>query len=226
MRRLTSQQMAEVGLEALVNARRLYDDAVSLRQGDRLPSALMVAGLAADELGKHVLVSSFYVREQTDEEWRKFWWRFRNHESKLGDALLGAWAGDLFSEDPPPDVARFHQERLLATYVDVTSDGTVSAPSWIVRKGRVDEILSLLQRELSYCDSMVAEATPSQFAAVLESMRTSAHGQEIRQFLNEGGPDAAMAFAIGARAGMPYDLALSFAQQVKDIFDRPCRDDE
>ena len=127
MRRLTSQQMAEVALEALVNARRLYDDAVSLRQGDRLPSALMVAGLAADELGKHVLVTSFYNRDQTDDEWSKFWRRFRNHQEKLGDALLGAWAGDLISEDPPPDAAEFHQERLLATYVDVTPDGTVSA---------------------------------------------------------------------------------------------------
>ena len=65
--------MAEVALEALVNARRLHDDAVSLRQGDRLPSALMVGGLGADELGKHVLVSSFFARDQTVEEWRKFW---------------------------------------------------------------------------------------------------------------------------------------------------------
>lgn len=218
--------MAEVALEALVNARRLYDDAVSLRQGDRLPSALMVAGLAADELGKHVLVTSFYNRDQTDEEWRKFWRRFRNHQEKLGDALLGAWAGDLISEDPPPDAAEFHQERLLATYVDVTPDGTVSAPSQLVAKGRVDEILSLLQGELSFCESVVAQATPSQFAAALESMRTSVVGQEIRQLFNDGGPEAAAAFAICARAGMPYDLALSFAQQAKDIFGRPGRDDE
>jgi AbiV family abortive infection protein len=218
--------MAEIGLEALSNARRLYDDAASLRQGDRLPSALMVAGLAADELGKHILVSSFYAREQTDEEWHKFWRRFRSHQSKLGDTLLGAWAGDLISEDPPPDVARFHQERLLATYVDITADGTVSAPSWVVRKERVDEILSLLQRELSFCESVFAEATPSQFAAALESMRTSAIGQDARQLLNEGGPEAAMAFVMCARAGMPYDLALSFAQHAKDIFGHPGRDDE
>ena len=150
----------------------------------------MVAGLAADELGKHVLVTSFYAREQTNEEWRKFWRRFRSHESKLGDVLLGAWAGDLASEDPPPDVAGFHQERLLATYVDVTADGTVSAPSRVVRKERVDEILSLTQQELSFCESVFAGATPSQFAAALESMRTSAHGQDMRQLFNEGGPEA------------------------------------
>ena len=86
----------------------------------------MVAGLAADELGKHILVTSFYAREQTDEEWRKFWRRFRSHQSKLGDALLGAWAGDLVSEDPPPDVAEFHQERLRATYVDVTGSSKLT----------------------------------------------------------------------------------------------------
>jgi AbiV family abortive infection protein len=226
MRRLTSQQMAEVALEALVNARRLYDDAVSLRQGDRLPSALMVAGLAADELGKHVLVTSFYGREQTDDEWRKFWRRFRSHQSKLGDALLGAWAGDLASEDPPPDGAVFHQERLRATYVDVTADGTVSAPAWIVRQERVDEILFLLQRELSFCESVVAGATPSQYAAALESMQTSAIGQESRQLINEGGPGAAMALAICVRAGMPYDLARSLAQHAKDVFGRPSQDND
>lgn len=87
----------------------------------------------------------------------------------------------------------------VAEYVDVTADGTVSAPSWVVRKGRADEILSLLQRELSFCESVVAEATPSQFAAALESMRTSALGQEMRQVVNEGGPAAGVAFAICAR---------------------------
>jgi AbiV family abortive infection protein len=92
-------------------------------------------------LGKHVLVSSFFARDQTDEEWRKFWRRFRSHQEKLGDALLGAWAGDLFSEDPPPDAAAFHQERLLATYTDVSDDGTVSKPSDAVAKERVDELL-------------------------------------------------------------------------------------
>ena len=95
-----------MALEALVNARRLYDDAMSLRQSDRLPSAFMVAGLAADELGKHILVTSFCNRDQTDEEWRKFWRRFRNHQSKLGDALLNAWAGDLNQRRPTAGCGR------------------------------------------------------------------------------------------------------------------------
>ena len=88
MNSLSSEQMAAVALESLANARRLYDDAVLLRQADRLPSAFMVAGLAADELGKHVLVAAFYgAREETDAEWRNFWRRFRNHESKLDNTL-------------------------------------------------------------------------------------------------------------------------------------------
>jgi AbiV family abortive infection protein len=134
MKRLTYKQMAEVALEVLANARRLYNDAALLQRVGRLASAFMVAGLGADELGKHVLVASFYgSREDTDEQWRKFWRRFRNHQSKLGDALLGAWMADLFTEDPPPDVATFHQERLLSTYVDIGPDGAVTVPVRLVR---------------------------------------------------------------------------------------------
>jgi AbiV family abortive infection protein len=217
MKRLTSQQMAEVALEALKNARRLYDDAMILRIGDRLPSALMVAGLAADELGKHILVSSFYIRDQTEDEWRNFWKRFRRHEAKLDDALLSAWAGDLLSEDPPPDAAAFHQERLLATYVDVSDDGAVSTPSEVVVQQRVDKFLAMLKRGLEYCESVIARTTPLRFAAVLESMRTSTPEPEIRQVLDEGGPEALMAFVIGVRAGMPHDRALSFAQEANNI---------
>jgi AbiV family abortive infection protein len=207
--------MAHVALLALANARRLYEDAAALRHLSRLPSALMVAGLAADELGKHVLVASFYLRDQTDEEWRKFWRRFRRHESKLGDALLSAWAGDLLSEDPPPDVAAFHQERLLATYVDVSDDGSFSTPSEVVAKERVDQVLGLLERELAFCESVVAEKTPSQLAAAMESMRTSPD-MELRRLYSEGGVQIAMAFVIAARAGMPYQEALRFAQQAED----------
>jgi hypothetical protein len=75
----------------------------------------MLAGLAADELGKHVLVASFYYREATDAEWRKFWRRFRDHTEKLGDALIGAWVGDLLTDDPPPRVSDFHKTKPQVT---------------------------------------------------------------------------------------------------------------
>lgn len=68
MRRLSTQQMAEVALAALANARRLLADATFLRVSGRTASAYVLAGLAADELGKHVLVASFFGREDTDTE--------------------------------------------------------------------------------------------------------------------------------------------------------------
>jgi len=219
MSRLSSEQMAQVALEALVNARRLFDDAVRLRLAGRLPSAFMVAGLANDELGKPVLVSSFYgVRKETDEEWRKFWRRFRNHESKLGDALMGAWIGDLFTDKPPPDVAGFHQERLLATYVDVDPVGAVSVPAQLITEHRVDEVLSLIEGELGFCESVLARATPTEFAEVLESMRTSETAEEMRTLIEDGGPEAPLAFAIAARTGMSRDEAMAFARQANDLF--------
>jgi AbiV family abortive infection protein len=82
--------MAELSLAALANARRLFDDAVRLKADGRVASAYLLAGLAADELGKHVLVTSFYGREETDAEWRRFWRRFRDHQEKLGNSLLRA----------------------------------------------------------------------------------------------------------------------------------------
>jgi hypothetical protein len=47
----------------------------------------------------------------------------------------------------------------------------------------------------------------------------------MRQLFNEGGIEAAAAFAICTRAGMPYDLALSFAQRAKEFLVAG-RDDE
>ncbi len=90
MQRLSDIQMVELSLEAMRSARRLLDNAQALARAQRLPSAFMVAGLAADELGKHILVTSFYVRAGTDDDWRKFWHRFRIHRQKLGDALMSA----------------------------------------------------------------------------------------------------------------------------------------
>ena len=199
MKRLTFQQMADVALQALANARRLYDDALLLLGADRLPSALMVTGLSADELGKHILVASFYVRDQTDAEWRKFWRRFKRHEEKLGDALLGAWSGDLVNLESPPDAASVHLERLAATYVDVSDDGTTRAPSDVVVRDRVIEVLRLLEPELAYCESVVSHMTAPQFAAVLESMLTSARTDEVRRLISEGGPESAMAFVLSTR---------------------------
>ncbi|MGC7268693.1 AbiV family abortive infection protein, partial [Mycobacteroides abscessus subsp. abscessus] len=89
--------MAETALEAMRNARRLLDDAAVLAEDDRLPSAFMLVGLAADELGKHILVASFFSRIPDDDDWRTFWRRFRRHTEKLGNSLMSSWLGNLLT---------------------------------------------------------------------------------------------------------------------------------
>lgn len=210
--------MAELALEALRNSRRLLDDASVLARENRFASALMVAGLSADELGKHILVTSFFSREGTDDDWRKFWRRFRNHTEKLGDALMGAWIGDLFTDEPPPSASQFHQQRLAATYVGLSDDGAVQTPGSAVSKQEVEAIYETIERELRFCEGVLAKATPQQFAQVLESMRTSPRASIFTELFDELGAEAALAFAISVRAGMNADDALAFAKEAGRLF--------
>jgi AbiV family abortive infection protein len=219
MMRLTPDQMAEIALAALANTRRLYDDALQLRKADRTPSAFLLAGLAADELGKHILVMSFYVtREDTDAEWRKFWRRFRFHEEKLGNALLGAWVGDLLNDEPPPSVKEFHQRRLAATYVDVGADGKVAVPSEKISDDELGAVLDKLSNELRYCETGLQGATPVTLGATLGAMRSSGRADELRGLIEESGSIGAMAYAIGVRGGLSHDDAVALASQAKSIF--------
>ncbi|WP_460867572.1 AbiV family abortive infection protein [Nocardioides pakistanensis] len=214
--------MAELSLKALANARALFDDATALYERGRIASAFTLVGLAADELGKHVLVTSFYGgRDESDDEWRKFWKRFRHHESKLGDALWGAWAGDLLSEDPPPNVKAFHERRLSATYVDIADDGTVQTPADSITAADVEAALGLVSGEVKFCEEALRGATPETLGRHMESMRTSGIADEFRRLLTDAGPTASMGFVIGMRAGLPPDEALAFARFAEENIKPP-----
>jgi AbiV family abortive infection protein len=218
MMRLTPDQMAEIALAALANARRLQDDSLRLKEADRIPSALLLAGLAADELGKHILIISFYAtREDTDTEWRKFWRRFRTHQEKLGNALWSAWVGDLFTEDPPPSVEEFHKRRLAATYVDVEPDGRIAVPSATIKDSELSAILDKLANELKYCETGLQGATPATLGATLSTLRSSERADELRRLLGEWGSTGAIAYATGARSGLSHDEAMALASQAESI---------
>lgn len=213
MRTLSAVQMAELAIEAMRNSRRLLEDAAALAEAQRLPSAFMLTGLAADELGKHILVASFYSREGTEDDWRKFWRRFRDHTEKLGDALIGAWIGDLLADEPPPRANDFHKQRLASTYVDISGDGTITTPTIAISREAFDAAFESIDRELTYCEGVLAHATPEQLGATLESMRTSPHGRALTELSEELGAEAAMAFAIALRSGMGASYATAFARQ-------------
>lgn len=216
MRRLTDIQMAEASLQAMRNSRRLLDDSATLAAAGRLPSALMLAGLAADELGKHILISGFYAREGTEEDWKKFWSRFRNHTEKLGDALMGSWVGDLFTEEPPPSAKKFHLKRLAATYVDLGDNGEVRTPEQEVAQEDYDSAHELVERELRFCEGYLGRATPDQLAASFESMRTRALGG-LAAAVDGLSAEGKMAFAVAMRSGMSSEEAMEFVRIAKSL---------
>lgn len=204
--------MAEVALEALRNARDLFDDGILLFQNQRFPRAFALIGLAADELGKHILCTSFYgTRDGSDEDWRVFWRRFRRHQEKLGNSLFSAWAGDLLS-DAVPDVEAFHQLRLSATYVDIDGAGLVVTPQSCIDAAEVERAINQIGPEIAFCESVLRRATPSQLAHVLESLQTSEQAVELRSKLAMYGPWAPAAAAIGLKVGMPMEEVFKFIE--------------
>jgi AbiV family abortive infection protein len=217
-KRLTWEQAADVSLSALANARRLYDDAKELDRSGQSASSFILAGLAADELGKHILVASFAMRDQSDAEWKKFWRRFRTHQEKLGDSLLSAWIGDLMTDDDPPDVEAFHQRRLIATYVDVLEDGTVTRPIDAIPQEELHGLLDRLAQELEFCERLLHGATPSSFGLILERLRDSEAAGWMHDLQQKHGQMALMAFGIAARSGMNLEEALEFAATAPNAF--------
>lgn len=216
MRRLSPQQMAEIALAALANARRLLADATFLRDAGRTPSAYVLAGLAADELGKHVLVASFFGRDDTEAEWRKFWTRLRRHQEKLGDALIGAWLDDPLAGQPPPDVERIHQLRLSATYVDIASDGTVAVPDETIGTEDLDDLLNQVRSEMEVCERVIRGASPAQLASTFADIRNSQLALEFRQ-AQQRSPTGPMALALAMRSGLDPSAALEFVAAVEDL---------
>lgn len=214
MRRLSPEQMADVALAALSNARRLLDDADLLRNAGRGASAYILGGLAADELGKHVLAASFYGRDDTAEEWRKFWTRFRRHQEKLGNTLISAWVGDLLADEAPPDVEGFHQRRLGATYVDIRPEGTIAVPDEIICEEDLENLLQLVRRELSFCETVLRGADCAQLAATFREIRASELAREMRE-AQQRSPIGPVALALAPRSGLDPNEALQFLADVE-----------
>lgn len=207
-------QLAELSLAALANARSLFDDAVLLRHAGRTSSAFLLLGLAADELGKHVMVSAISGRDDTDAEWKKFWRRMGSHESKLGNTLTAGWAGDLLSDDPLPDKAAFHQQRLSATYADVTTDGKISVPSDVIREHDVDQALNLIGRELKFCESALGAFAPERLARHFESLRAAE--RSVASDASHRGPEETLAWVLAVRAGIPASETSILAKSMAD----------
>jgi AbiV family abortive infection protein len=210
--RLEPEQMAELVFAALESSRRLFDDALLLQSNGRVPSAFALAGLSADELGKHIMAASFFVeREDTEAEWKRFWRRFRRHQEKLGNVLLGAWLADLVTEAPLPDIERAHQRRLTSTYVDVGQDGTIRRPPVEITTDELDQFMNQLGQELGFCESTFAQTDPEKLAAILSNHRDSALAQSRRENRRDWSATGRSAYVMAVRAGLDSKAATELA---------------
>jgi AbiV family abortive infection protein len=227
MLRLTYGQMAAVSLASLANARRLHDDAQRLRDLGSVPTAYSVAGLAVDELGKHIMTTSFFGgRDASDEDWRLFWRRFRRHQEKLGNGLLFGWMGDLLSDDPLPDVEQFHQSRLGATYVDVDKRGNVLQPAEVVSCEALNLLLERLSRELAFCEELFKNVTPERLSEMLRAAHDPEARLATRGVREELGPNASLGMLVGLRHGLDSSSAIGLAALAAEVRDAPSQKDE
>lgn len=209
--RLEPAVMAELAVAALRNARRLFDDALVLRSSGRLASAFTLATLAGEEVGKHVMVMSFFGRDtRRDEEWDKLWRRFRRHESKLGNMQLGAWLADVYDDGDPPDPHEVHRLRLHATYTEVL-DGVVSCPEDVVTEPQVAQLLSDVQGELRFAESVTGSQDVAKITQAMVGQLASGG------WLQSMTADEVRACAVSGtlvRQGMSVDDALRFAEML------------
>lgn len=85
--KLTPAQIA-VGINAArINARRLAEDAKTLFEAKRLPSAASLAILSIEESGKSTIIRQLAIAE-SEEEIRNCWKDYRSHAKKNVLALL------------------------------------------------------------------------------------------------------------------------------------------
>lgn len=148
MEELTIQNWAELSLEALKNSRRLLDDANLLGAHGRYASAFSCASLAADELGKHVLINNFFgYKDPSQENRRALMLALRNHAEKIGELVLYALLSDLAAGSAPADYANLHKRRLDATYVDLsTTTNAVTTPDTEITRHEYDAIAASVER--------------------------------------------------------------------------------
>lgn len=196
MARPTLEQLAEWTLAALANGRRLFDDSRLLLEAGRSTSAMVLLGLAADEIGKHMMIMAMPSRADSDAEWKKFDRRIRSHTEKLGNPLLSDWIMDLLSLDDPPDPAVFHELRLAATYTDLVN-GEVRVPSGVVDSHAVSREFERIGRMLHRAESMFGGADSVGLAEAMHRVRASAESAPARSH------SWTVAYAVALANGAP-----------------------
>ena len=150
---LTAEQLAEGMTRALTNAARLAEDAVTLMERGRVPSAVALAILSIEESGKVPIFRQMALAED-DKEWQQLWKAYRSHTKKnvlwiFGELVQkGARKLDELGHlvDPDSDHPNiFDQMKQLCTYTDCFTGVKWSSPDEVDVEGLAAYLVKMAQ---------------------------------------------------------------------------------
>jgi AbiV family abortive infection protein len=150
---LTAAQIAEgMGL-ALQNATRLAEDADSLLNAGRVPSAVALAILSIEESGKVSILRQMAIAED-EKEWLQLWKAYRSHTKKntlwIFGELVQKGARTLDELRPLVDPISDHPDILnqikqLCTYTDCFTKVKWSSPAEVDVEGLAPYLVKMAQ---------------------------------------------------------------------------------
>ncbi len=100
MNALTREQLEEGRRKALENACKLVDEAGLLHANAHWPRVVFLCHIAAEELGKYIMLMSAFVEltvDPQDFDWHRFWKRFTSHGQKF--TTLSFWEESRLTPD-------------------------------------------------------------------------------------------------------------------------------
>lgn len=186
---LTPEQLADVTLAALRNARRLLADAQLLIENGRLATAHALAVLALEELGKHVMCASAVICIHGDPDYAaRFMGRFVDHEDKLRNArlLLDGLADAPGAPSTVREVERVVERtarsdarhKLRGLYVDLDRRGQVLEPERGVRGRDAIELIAAVDTLISLGEKMFSDR--ARVVRAFEQLASDAVAQNAR----------------------------------------------
>ena len=200
----------------------MFDDATLLLKEGRHASAFNLLGLAADELGKHIMVTAFPTRPGGKTARSKFRHRVRSHETKLRNARTVILVEEVVRMEHPSERLEgvlgerdFHDLRLRATYVNWGQcTSKVAEPSNAVASETVASFMKAVQAALELCESRFDFVSAEGLASIF---------RELDPVEDDSEPVDITVFAAARYAekwGASREDAWRFGELVSEGFDR------
>ena len=174
---LTLEQLILARNKIMKNAKELYEDATILYENGRFARAYFLLGIANEELGKYLLVTSATVDLVAGNiDWKRFWKAIRAHKEKAGiveytENMLMYTEEDCFSPlEIKETVSIFDELKMASLYSDMF-ENNFFLPDEIVQKSLAESYQKLTKSRINLIESInISDETIRNFKkeAVLE----------------------------------------------------------